>query len=64
MKIAVIFSIPSTTDAGCWWRWRSADGSIDSTPQFADYYDCVADARTHGYECSPLLPPARPAARH
>ena len=49
MKPAVIFSIPTNTSPGYCWRWRSADGKVDSQRQFAYYYDCLADAKANGH---------------
>ena len=54
MDSAVLFSIPTTTTHGYCWRWRSADGKVDSQRRFDYYYDCVADAEAHGY---PVMPP-------
>ena len=49
MKPAVIFSIPTTTGPGYCWRWRSADGTTDSTEPFLYYFDCLTDAKANGY---------------
>jgi hypothetical protein len=49
MNLALIFSIPKTASNGYWWRWRSADGKVDSQRQFAYYSDCLRDAKAHGY---------------
>ena len=53
MKPAVIFSIPMPTSPGYCWRWRSADGKVDSKRHFKYYFDCLADAGTNGYEVQP-----------
>ena len=41
------------------WGWHSADGRRHSRTVFTYFYDCVLDARRHGYE----VDPARVAAQ-
>ena len=41
------------------WGWHSADGRKTSRTVFTYFYDCVLDARRHGYE----VDPARVAAQ-
>jgi hypothetical protein len=50
MKLAVIFSVPSTTSSGFEWRWRSADHKHESANSFFFYRDCVTDAERNGYK--------------
>jgi len=49
-----ILPVKSGTPAGFKWFWRktSADGAtvVESKVQFDYYYDCVTDAKAHGYE--------------
>jgi hypothetical protein len=62
MKAAILFSIPMTTSSGVCWRWRSADGTIDSTKSFATYYDCLFDAQSNGYDAEATPKPGRKSA--
>ena len=41
------------------WGWHSPDGKRRSRAAFTYFYDCVLDARRHGYE----VDPARVAAQ-
>lgn len=50
MKKAHICSKPSGHPPGFVWQWEAADGSAASRDRFDLYYDCVCDAREHGYE--------------
>ena len=54
MKVAVVFSIPSTTTEGFAWRWRSEDQKQESSKSFPLYGDCLADAKRHGYGVKPV----------
>jgi hypothetical protein len=64
MKSAVLFSIPLPLSNGVCWRWRSSDGTTDSTKSFVSYYDCRFDAEANGY-CAetPPRPPHKTAPR-
>lgn len=49
-----ILPIPTDSDVGYRWQWKREDvqGRKDSVSvtHFAYYYDCVMDAKKHGYE--------------
>lgn len=48
-----IVPVKSGTLTGLKWHWEktSADGAtvVESAAQFDYYYDCVTDAKAHGY---------------
>jgi hypothetical protein len=50
MKVAIMFSIPTSTAKRFAWRWRSADHTQDCTQSFVLYADCIADAERNGYK--------------
>ena len=50
MKKAQVYTIPAGQASGYVWKWRSAEGNAGSSQSFELYYDCVCDARSHGYE--------------
>ena len=49
-KSAEVFSVTAAGRNGFVWRWRSADGKQQSAGTFEYFHDCVADARTRGYD--------------
>ena len=59
MKTATISAIPAGEAPGYAWTWRGATDGKTSRSAFAFYFDCVTDARKHGYEVT--LTPARGA---
>ncbi len=67
MKTAVLFSIPLPMSNDVCWRWRSSDGTTDSTKSFVSYYDCRFDAEANGYRAEALPKPPKknaPRIRH
>jgi hypothetical protein len=46
----VVFSEKAPNLNGFLWKWRSAEGDRVSNASFNFYFDCVTDARRHGYE--------------
>ena len=56
MKTATISSVPSRQAPGYAWAWHCAADSANSTAAFGFYYDCVVDARGHGYGVDPVQP--------
>jgi len=48
MKPGEIFCTRATGPAFAW-KWRSADGKHESKNAFNYYYECLEDARRHGY---------------
>jgi len=50
MKTATVSAIPAGEASDFAWTWRSSSGDIVSAAAFAFYYDCVLDAKEHGYE--------------
>ena len=49
MKTAKICPISSGEAPGYAWRWTCESDKTQSATIFAYYYDCVTDAREHGY---------------
>lgn len=49
MKKAELYSSPVMQQPGYAWKWRAHDGT-ESKKSFPYYYECVTDAREHGYE--------------
>ena len=49
MKAAVIYFSPLATTSAVGWRWRSTDGTAQSSQSFTHYCDCLKDALTKGY---------------
>jgi hypothetical protein len=50
MKNAEIFSVPSPDVNGYAWKWRCADSATESAQSFQLYFDCLTDAKRHGYK--------------
>jgi hypothetical protein len=50
MKTATVFTIATGEPHGYAWKWRCATGTVTSAGTFPFYYDCITDARKHGYE--------------
>ena len=48
MKIAYVYAVTSGTHFS--WKWRSSAGKEESSAPFNYYYECVEDARKHGFE--------------
>lgn len=48
MKPGQIFCARATGAAFAW-KWRSADGKHESKKSFDYYFECLEDARRHGY---------------
>jgi hypothetical protein len=53
-KTAAIFAVPSSDAFGFAWSWRCAADHTSSATSFAFYYDCMNDARRHGYDIAPV----------
>jgi hypothetical protein len=49
MKTATISAIPAGGTPGYAWTWRSNTDNATSASAFTYYFDCVTDARKHGY---------------
>ena len=49
MKTATIYAVGQGGDAGYAWKWRCDKKNASSAKTFAYYYDCLSDAREHGY---------------
>jgi hypothetical protein len=49
MKKAKIASIPAAGGAFSW-RWEEYTTDVKSSRTFEHYFDCLADARLHGYD--------------
>jgi hypothetical protein len=52
MHLWKFIAVPSPSRAGFGWRWREErNGAVtrESRDIFDLYYDCVEDARAHGY---------------
>jgi hypothetical protein len=49
MKKARICSIAAATDAGYVWRWQDCSNLAVSASTYDMYFECVEDARKHGY---------------
>ena len=47
---ADIVPIPAGHAHGYLWKWRCAKSKAESKTAFTLYYDCVIDARKHGYD--------------
>ena len=50
MKRAEIYTVPAGREPGYSWKWRECGGTITSAESFPMYYECLSDARSHGYE--------------
>jgi hypothetical protein len=50
MKIAEIYAVPAAGEPGYAWKWRSTNSKATSAGTFHLYFDCVTDAREHGYQ--------------
>ena len=50
MKTATISASVAGDPSGLAWTWRCDADKTSSTGSFAFYYDCVSDARKHGYD--------------
>lgn len=40
----------AASGTGYVWKWRDVDRGLDCKSEFTLYYDCLTDARKHGYE--------------
>jgi len=49
MKTATISAVSAGEVPGYAWTWRCTADNTASASAFAFYYDCVTDARKHGY---------------
>jgi hypothetical protein len=49
MKTATIHAISAGEAPGYAWTWTCGSDKTRSATAFAYYYDCVTDARKHGY---------------
>ena len=49
MKTAKIYAVAAGGEHGYAWKWRCDDKITKSPGTFAFYYDCLIDAREHGY---------------
>ena len=49
MRDAEIYSVPGAGRKTFEWRWRANGGRHASSRRFAYYFDCIQDARRHGY---------------
>ena len=47
METAVLYPVPSSQ--GFSWKWRSADGKVESDRSFGLYFECLQDAQLRGY---------------
>ena len=47
MKVAYVYAVLGATTFT--WSWRSADEKQHSSTTFPFYFDCLQDARNHGY---------------
>jgi hypothetical protein len=45
-----IYPIPTATGNGYVWQWSAIDRDRKSKCTFDLFFDCLDDARTHGYE--------------
>ena len=50
MKRAEIVPVPAGHAHGYVWKWLCKEPKAESNTTFALYYDCLSDARKHGYE--------------
>lgn len=50
MKTAMICAISTPDAPGYVWKWTCTSDRRQSASSFSYYYDCVTDARQHGYE--------------
>lgn len=50
MKQAEIVPVPAVYAPGYSWKWRCIDTKGESETAFALFFDCVSDARKHGYD--------------
>lgn len=57
---ARIVPVPAKNRHGYRWSWRTLDGAAASERLFDLFFDCLDDARKHGYEVE--LPPLPPEA--
>jgi hypothetical protein len=51
MKIALIQPVHVGGAQSFGWRWRSADGAVESADAYTYFYDCCENARRKGYQC-------------
>ena len=56
MKTAEISAIPAGEAPGYAWTWRCSADNRASKSAFTFYYDCVMDAKKHGYEVDLVKP--------
>jgi hypothetical protein len=54
MKTATMSARPTHTADGFAWSWRCAADDTASTRTFAYFYECLTDAREHGYDVEPV----------
>ena len=50
MKTATLSAIATGESPGYAWTWRCEADGYSSSGAFALYYDCLNDARLHGYD--------------
>ena len=50
MQLAQIVPIAAADPHGFAWKWRCVASKAESKQAFSLYYDCVCDARKHGYQ--------------
>ena len=49
MKTAEIYPVPAGESPGYAWKWRATGQKVTAENTFRFYFDCVTDAREHGY---------------
>ena len=65
-KIATISAVPGGSPSDFVWTWQSADEGSTPSRCFSFYFDCLTDARNHGYRvdrsvgCGPMAPSGAP----
>ena len=50
MRTATIHAIAAGEAPGYAWKWLCSSDKTQSASVFSYYYDCVSDARLHGYQ--------------
>ena len=54
IKTAQITAVSAGESAGYAWTWHCSSDNKSSDRSFRHYYDCMADARAHGYTVEPV----------
>ena len=49
MKTATIYAVAQGGEPAYAWKWRCDEQGKHSAKTFTYYYDCLTDAREHGY---------------